>query len=94
MGKATSKGRARERAGDRGSLSGQLREILASRGDSVFSLEQHAGIPRGALARFMGGSGLTTQTLDKLAKSLGLRLVEVEKRKGNRRPRAGASVPS
>ena len=82
--------KAAKRGEDRGSLSGQLREILASRGDSIYALELDAGIPRGALARFMGGSGLTTETLDKLARSLGLRLVEVEKRKGNRRARAGA----
>jgi len=88
MVKASAKGR--DRVDERGSLSGQLREILTSRGESIYSLELEAGIPRGSLARFMSGErGITTETLDRLARSLGLRLVEVEKRKGNRRPRAG-----
>jgi hypothetical protein len=81
------------RGDDRGSLSGQLREILASRGDSIYAMEMDAGIPRGGLARFMSGErALTTETLDRLAKSLGLRLVEVERRKGNRRPRVAPAL--
>ncbi len=75
------------RGEDRGSISGQLREILGSHEESIYALELDAGIPRGGLARFMAGSSVTLATLDRLARSLGLRLVEVERRKGNRRAR-------
>ena len=93
---------SKDRPDDRGTFSGQLREIIASRiaasrapdKVTVYSLEMVAAIPRGALSRFMDPdlkSGLTTKSIDKLAQSLGLRLIEVERRKGNRKPRAATA---
>ena len=80
-------GRAKAKK-ERGVLSGQLARLLDESEDSLYALEESAKIPHGCLSRFMTQErGLTLETLDRLAKVMGLRLAQVEKRVGNRRRR-------
>ncbi len=58
------------------SISEQLRQILADCGLSQYEIAKRSGVDKGALSRFAHGqSGLTTETLDRLAEVLGLELV-------------------
>ncbi|MHC4064243.1 MAG: helix-turn-helix domain-containing protein [Planctomycetota bacterium] len=57
-------------------ISGQLRWYLEHCGESNYRLERETGISNAALSRFLRQNrGLTLETVDKLAKHLGLRLV-------------------
>jgi antitoxin component HigA of HigAB toxin-antitoxin module len=57
-------------------ISGQLRWYLEHCGQSTYRLERETGISNAALSRFLRQNrGLTLETVDKLAKHLGLRLV-------------------
>lgn len=66
-------------------LSDQVREVVESRGLSGYQLGQLANLNRSVVNRFLAGGPATTSTLDQLASALGLRLVEV----GRRRPARG-----
>lgn len=58
-------------------ISDQLRMIVRSRGDSPRSIAIEAGVAPAVLSRFLAGTrGMTLDSLDALAGSLGLRLVE------------------
>jgi DNA-binding phage protein len=77
-----------------GIISAQLRAILQRSNETTYALERDAEIPHGGLARFASGSGsLTLSSVDRLAKVLNLRLVETEKRVGNRKARSAKSNP-
>ncbi len=57
------------------SLSTQLRRIIAAEGSS-YELALRAGVSRSVLTRFLKGErGLTTETLDRLASVLRLRVI-------------------
>ena len=57
-------------------ISGQLRWYLERSGQSTYRLERETGVSNAALSRFLRQNrGLTLETVDKLAKYLGLRLV-------------------
>lgn len=57
-------------------LSDQLRRIIADCGMSRYEIAKRSGVPEAALSRFFNGkTGLTTDTLDRLAPALGLHLV-------------------
>jgi transcriptional regulator with XRE-family HTH domain len=71
-------------------ISDQLREIIASRGLSGYAVGQLAGVNPGQVARFLGRQrGLTLETVDKIGRGLGLRLIEVAAR---RRPVRSATT--
>ena len=60
-------------------ISGQLRWHLEHSGESTYRLELETGVSNAALSRFLRQNrGLTLETVDKLAKHLGLRLVREE----------------
>lgn len=54
------------------SFSDQLRSVIRKSGISRYRLAQEAGVDQAALSRFLGGTGVTTTTLDALAKVLRL----------------------
>jgi hypothetical protein len=57
-------------------FSDQLRAIIRRDGRTIYAIETAAGLPRGGVGRFLAGErGLTTDTLDRLAGVLGLRVV-------------------
>jgi plasmid maintenance system antidote protein VapI len=56
-------------------LSEQLRQIIADCGMSRYEIAKRSGVPEAALSRFFNRkTGLTTETLDRLAPALGLQL--------------------
>ena len=56
-------------------LSDQLRRIIADCGMSRYQISKQSGVPEAALSRFVNRkTGLTTDTLDRLAPTLGLEL--------------------
>lgn len=58
------------------SLSDQLRRIIKADAPSLYRLAEDAGVDRSVLSRFVAGKrGLTTDTLDRLAVALRLRIV-------------------
>lgn len=60
----------------RPALSDQLRAIIQARG-TAYSVAKDSGLDPGVVARFLSHErGLTVASLDKLAESLGLRLIE------------------
>lgn len=62
----------------RPSLSDQLRGIIQSRG-TAYSAAKDSGLDPGVASRFLSHErGLTTQSLDKLTETLGLRLIETD----------------
>src|SRR5436190_2231498 len=66
------------------SFSNQIRSVIQHSGISRYRLSKRTGVTQAALCRFMQGqSGLTTETLDRLAPELDLR---VEKRTENKTP--------
>ena len=57
-------------------LSDQLRQIIADCGMSRYQISKDSGVPEAALSRFVNRkTGLTTDTLDRLAPTLGLELI-------------------
>lgn len=65
------------------SLSGQLRDVIRSRGLTPYAVAKLANIDPGMVARFVSGErDLRLGTVDRIATALGLRLVEVGKAKG------------
>jgi plasmid maintenance system antidote protein VapI len=72
-------------------ISGQLRAALTAPGRTPHAVAVAAGVAPSAVTRFVNGDrGLTTETLDRLADALGLRLVDTGRRKAARR-RGGAA---
>ncbi len=60
-------------------LSDQLREIIRTCGMSRYRISKEAGIDASQLCRFVHGTGrMTTDSLDRLGTTLGLRLVQEE----------------
>jgi hypothetical protein len=56
-------------------FSDQLRAIIRRDGRTIYAIETAAGVPRGGVGRFLSGErGLTTDTLDRLAGVLGMRV--------------------
>lgn len=54
----------------------QLRRIIAESGLSRYEIFKRSGVEQSALSRFVHGErGLTTESIDKLAETLGLELV-------------------
>ena len=63
-------------------VSEQLRQAIRDSGLSLYGLGRQSGVNDGALSRFMRGErDLTTRSVDRLCKSLGLELRE-SKREG------------
>jgi hypothetical protein len=57
-------------------FSDQLRALIRRDGRTIYAIETAAGVPRGGVGRFLSGErGLTTDTLDRLAVVLGMRVV-------------------
>jgi len=57
-------------------LSDEIRAAIVNCGISRYRISKETGIDPAALCRFMQGKvGLTTDTLDKLAECIGLRIV-------------------
>jgi hypothetical protein len=57
-------------------FSEQPRAIIRRDGRTIYAIGTAAGVPRGGVGRFLSGErGLTTDTLDRLAVVLGLRVV-------------------
>ncbi len=67
-------------------VSGQLRDVIESRGLTPTELGQLAGVDPTVIARFVSGEReVRNGTFDKIASALGLRLVEVARPKGKAR---------
>ncbi len=62
-------------------MSDQIRAAVDSCGISRYQICKETGIDQAALSRFMAGTGITTSTLDKLAKYLDLTIVKRRKRR-------------
>jgi transcriptional regulator with XRE-family HTH domain len=63
---------------ERFGLSNQLREIIQSRGLGFVDLAELSNVDVGIIRRFVSGRrGLTMATADRIARALGVRLVEV-----------------
>ena len=60
----------------------QLRRIIARSGMSRYEIAQRSGVSQAALSKLMSGLHITTETLDRLAPVLGLRIVAKKKPKG------------
>jgi hypothetical protein len=57
-------------------FSDQVRAIIRQDGRTIYAIETAAGVPRGGVGRFLSGErGLTTDTLDRLAGVLGMRVI-------------------
>ena len=72
-----------------GTPSEDLRRIIAACGLSRYEIARRTGVSEAALSKFMSGRDIRTDTLDRLAPLLGLRLVTDIRRgrslkKGNR----------
>lgn len=52
------------------SLSDQIRRAIRDCGVTRYRLAQESGVDEASLSRFMAGSGITTTTLDAIAKVL------------------------
>lgn len=64
------------------SLSDQLRALITSRGYTAYELAALSGVDKAAIARFLKGRrGLTLDSAGRLALAMGLRLVEVGRRR-------------
>jgi transcriptional regulator with XRE-family HTH domain len=64
-------------------LSDQVRDAVNGSGLSRYRICQEIGLNQGTLSRFMSGrSGLSLETLDRLAELLGLTVVVKRQRKG------------
>lgn len=78
----------------RNSIGDQLREIIASRNLTAYSLGRDAGVDQAAIQRFLNNErDIRVETLDRIAAVLKLRLVEVAL-PTRRRPPAPAELPA
>lgn len=60
-------------------LSEELRRAIQCSGKTFYALSQESGVDHAALSRFVAGArGLTTPSVDKLAKVLGLKLETIK----------------
>ena len=67
-------------------LSDQLRQILLDSGLTRYAIAKQSGVTQASLSRFASGErGLTTDSLDALADTLGLELVAKRPAKGKAR---------
>ncbi len=63
-------------------ISETLRRALADSGQNIMELEQATGVDNGILSRFLRDErSITLPTADKLARHLGLELVQRERRR-------------
>jgi DNA-binding phage protein len=87
--KTRPRGKARAaQAPDRHSLSGQLRHVIAARRLTAYAVARDAGVDVRLVQRFLDGErDIKLATADKIARALGLRLVEVASRKATARAR-------
>ena len=60
-------------------MSDRIRQLIDDSGMSRYRIAKESGLDQAALSRFMQGTGITTESLDKLADSLDL---EIRRRKG------------
>ncbi len=75
------------RQSDRHALSGQLRDVIASRGLTGYALGRLADVDPGVVQRFITGErDIRMETADRLSAVLGLRLVEVGRVRGRAVP--------
>jgi transcriptional regulator with XRE-family HTH domain len=67
----------------RHTVSGQLRDVIESRGQTHTELGKLSGVDPTVISRFVSGEReIRNGTFDRLAAALGLRLVEVARPKG------------
>lgn len=77
----------------RHTLSGQLRDVIESRGLSAYALGKLAEVDPGVVSRFLTGErDIRMETADRLAVALGLRLVELGGRVKGRGTAVGRTV--
>ncbi len=77
------KAAAKKAAPSRHGLTGQLKEIIASRELTAYAVGQASEVDTAVIARFLSGErDIRMETADKIAAALGLRLVEVAGKKG------------
>ena len=75
--------RKRRPSANPAAISGQLREIIAGRSLTAYSVAQSAGVSPSLVSRFLSRErGLTLGTFDAIAAGLGLRLVETGRGRG------------
>ena len=82
---------AASRRAARATFSDELRDQIDRSGLTAYALGQSAGVDPGVISRFMREErGLTTATIDRLARALGLHLAAPIRAKG--RPRKGTAI--
>lgn len=65
-------------------LSNEIRRAIEDSGWSRYRLAQETGIAQSVLSRFMAGKSLTLDTVDRIAKVLGLKLAPTRKPKATK----------
>jgi transcriptional regulator with XRE-family HTH domain len=67
----------------RQTVSEQLRRFVRERGESLACVGRHTGVHHGALSRFLRGErGLSTRSLDRLCRYLGIELRSTHRKEG------------
>lgn len=67
----------------RQTASEQLRQFISERDESLAEIGRQTGVDHSMLSRFLRGErGLSTKSLDRLCKYLGVELRKVRRRKG------------
>ena len=64
--------------------SDQIRKAVERSGLSRYEIGKRTGIAQSVLSRFMAGSGISTETIDKLADVIELRITSPPKRRKGR----------
>jgi transcriptional regulator with XRE-family HTH domain len=89
----TAKKPTRLRQSDRHAISGQLKDIIASRGLTAYAIGKQADVDPCVVQRFITGErDIRMETADRIAAALGVRLVEVGRPRGRVAPSPVRSV--
>lgn len=67
------------------SLTDDIRKAIESCGMTRYRISQETGIPQSVLSRFMAGHGAASETLDKLADLLNLKIQQRSPRRSGKR---------
>lgn len=62
-------------------LSDQMRDAIRKSGWSIYRLSKETGVAPSVISRFLSGTALTTDTVDRIASLLGFRLAATRKPK-------------
>jgi len=69
---------------EKSEVAGAIRLALMASGRSRYEISQVSGVDQAALCRFVSGSGLRIESLEAIAKALGLEIRVVEAKKSRK----------